>query len=498
MIIYSSIELLQHPIYGECAIASKDLRAGDIVIEESPLMTIDYTIDLLLDTVAKELHYKRKRAFMTLSHPAKVSLSFAQQPQLASMVVASFHLPNTTSSMIRKSMAYKAAVRGCKELRGRAEMFPEIKSYEDTQLVAFSMIASANAHAFDTNSIALLELGCKVTHSCFNPNVAASIRERRGESSVTSTNGDEIPEQTMKHIALVEVRKGDVLFGTYAKLTLQSVPERKSYLRDHKMFKCQCKYCHGLDKARGMKCSDCCHELEKDKKEPPVPLSSMYQRRRPDAAEAWVCNNCTSSTSSEELKIALGKNIGSEEIFRKRLQDLDDVEESPSSRMASFQTLYLLALTAFGWRHSLTASAALAFMDACSKVIDPSVPVTRDEIDLVLSSFETIPDYLEQWFVFLDIPPIEELAALYLFSSEQLMTLSSLHHEYIQRSMNIVQTLLLKVRPLIEQRRTWQIGHVLEEYYDELLQTLNALVNGSTGEEFTESETIEANEKFAV
>lgn len=460
-------ELTHHPHFGHCATAARDISAGDVVIDEEPLLLIDYRVDTLADSVSAAQAYKRKRGFMTLSRPAKVSLTMAQAPEnVRKQILEGFYVPDITQKAIKKTIAYKAADRAVLELRKRSALFPAVDQFSDVELSSFSLLASANAHSFDEDSIALLAAGCKVTHSCFNPNVAVSTRSYRGQSDVDN--------RTAKHIALRDIKKGDLLFGSYAKLTTSTHIERKKYLMNNKMFSCACQYCMGLDRTRGIACIQCIDTAAEDA----TKVGSISTKYRSNTGEhVWVCQNCQSQSSDSD---ALSQ-INQEPAYRSALSDLEHGSGNPSELMAEAIELYTRSVEVFTWRHTITASCALQVLDLCAKVIDAAHSPSLEDIDQVLHYVALLFPLLEQWFVHVGVNSMDELTSLYLLLSEQLMTLSSLHHDIIPESMDLVQNLLLKARPIIEERRSWRIGHVLEEYYDELLVTLNDLVHGADG-----------------
>lgn len=469
-------DLVDHPRFGQCAIAARDFVAGEIVIEEAPCMIVRYAVDHLASSVTPDQSYKRKRAFMTLSKPAKVSLTMAQHPVMTQQLLKTFYVPSLSSKMIRRTIAYRAAERGVHELRKRSSFFPEVNDLDDRDLIAYSLLASANAHAFSDDSIALLSAGCKVTHTCLNPNVAVSTRAPM-HTTVTHQYKNTSTE-SVRHIALRNIKKGEVLFGSYAKLTMKTAPERQKYLLNHKMFMCQCEHCTGPDRTRGVICLACV-DGENDSATLIGPISTMYRAIQPDSAQ-WRCRNCGSFAMDETIFERPGMSDGTSETqIRSELSQMEDDSLRPSERLARSHDLYTRTLEIFHWRHTLTASAALGLLDASCKIIDVASSPEPEEINLALKCFESLPSLLEQWFMYLAVNPMDELLPLYLLTAEQLMSLAALRHEYIPRSMDSVQSFLLKVRPTIEERRSWAISHVMEEYYDELLVALDDLVGGS-------------------
>lgn len=466
-----NFHLSQHPRYGQCAVASRDLLAGEVVIDERPVLVIDYSKDALADDTAVPTAYRRKRGFMTLSRPAKVSLAIAHALKNDSHLLQGMFTPRLSKST-RKTVAFKAADRGVSELRKRRALFPELKDCADVELINHSLLASANAHSFDDHSIALLAGGCKVSHSCFQPNVAVSTRPYRGVDI-----GSGVP--TAKHIALRDIKKGEVLLGSYAKLTTYTAVERRNYLLDHKMFVCQCDFCSGPDLTRGVIC-EVCVDRQAEVLDEIAPLSTMYRRTTGDAI-TWDCRNCKSTASEAYILARENSRHGeSESSMRSLIYDLETRDLSPKEHFDETVQIYSRCLVVFGWRHTYTASAALNVLDGACKAIDASQSPDLSEIHTVLGFVETLPPLLEKWFIYLGVSANDELTSIYLLMSEQLMTLSALHHEIIPRAMSIVQDMLLKIRPVVEERRSWKIGHALEDYYDEQLVMLHDLVNGSS------------------
>lgn len=476
-----SVELIDHPRYGHCAVASQDILAGEVVIDEAPLLVVDYNVDTWAQPIASS-SYKRKRGFMTLSRPGKVSLTIAHAIERDPTILDRIFLP-AFNKAVKRSMAYKAADRGVSELRQRSGLFPEIEKFSNTDLINFSLAASANAHAFDENSIALLSEGCKITHTCMSPNVAASTRSYRGE--------DEHQQLTVKHIALRPIKKGEVLLGSYAKLTTFTTVERRKYLMDHKMFLCACEFCTRPDLTRGIMCQSCADKSLESAFQV-APLSTMYRSISGSQYE-WKCQNCKASASDAEILARWHKSEGSEETWIRDSLSQDSQSCTPREDYHKAVEIYERCLTVFGWRHTHTASASLNVLEAVSRLIDIESSPDSEEIESALEYTTTLPPLLEQWFASIGIPAMDELTSILLLLSERLMTLSALHHDIIPRAMNLVQELLLKVRPVIEERRAWKIGHALEEYYDELLVILDDLVNGDAetqGEVIDEEELV--------
>lgn len=466
------ISLIQHETYGHCAIALEDISAGEILIEEVPMLVINYQVDSLASSVPSTLAYKRKRAFMTLSRSGKESLAIAGRPELHASL-SNFYCPDQTS--IKNTLAYKSALRGMLELQKRATFFPEIQAFTEEQLIGFSLLCSANAHAYDEHSIALLTLGTKITHTCLSPNLAVSTRPRKGEVA-------DMREPTVKHIVLRDIRKGELLLGNYAKLTTSTTPERRKYLKNHKLFFCQCKHCREIDRTRGAVCQACEDPMLKQNHEVSPP-STMYRRGK-NTETPWFCSNC----KAKETEISVYKRwtVDGSLLETKLAQDLEEVAHSdqhPSESYSAILKLYNRSLDTFGWRHTRTAACAMALLDICAKVLELSSEPSAEQIDHVLGTLKSLPNLLETWFTHLGVDPMDELMSLYLLLGDQLMTQSSMRHDIIPRAMELTQQFLLKARPVIEQRRSWPIGHVLEEYYDELLQTLDQLVNGVTDDQ---------------
>lgn len=461
--------LVKHPEYGQCVVAASDIAAGQVVIQEKPLVLIDYNKDSESASKAGKDAYKRKRAFMTLPRPGKASLVLSHAVDQQSDILNCIYAPKLSKSL-RKTIAYKAADHGVSELRKRRALFPELAYRSDAELIDYYLLISANAHAFDEDSIALLAAGCKVTHSCLNPNVAVSTRPLR--------DSDNTGSDTVKHIALRNIKKGELLVGSYAKLTTYTTIERRKYLMDHKIFICMCDYCSGPDFTRGTICEECVDQ-EAESQYDVAPLSTMY-RQTHDNEVLWKCSNCNSKASDADILARwLHDGLSYEQSIRKRLSAVETEHSSPRDQLNEAVDIYQRSLEVFRWRHTLTAAAALCILDAACKCIDASQSPEPAQLDRILQYMETLPALLERWFQTLGLSASDEMSSLYLLMIEQLMTLSTLYHNIIPRAMAIVQSLLLKVRPIIEARRTWQIGHALEEYYDEQLVILNDLVNGT-------------------
>lgn len=157
----------------------------------------------------------------------------------------------------------------------------------------------------------------------------------------------------------------------------------------------------------------------------------------------WACSEC-SVTKSDEVYAS---------------SDACRVEQELCSNPVE---RYNVCLETFGWRHVSTLTSAIALFEAYSNDIDQDI-----NLDEAVSQMTTLAPL---------IAARHDLSSSFLVTADRLMTSSTLHHDMIPQIMNLVQELLLIVRPAIEAQRTWDIPHALEEYYDELIDTLNQLV----------------------
>ncbi|ORY80410.1 hypothetical protein BCR37DRAFT_68180 [Protomyces lactucae-debilis] len=403
-----AILLIDHPSFGQCAVAARDFRAGELVLNEEPACLVHYRLDPAATEAKQTLNahqlYRRKRAFMTLNQPAIVMLYFCSyDQQKRSKLMQRFHVPHITTAAENASVAYRAALQGVRQLRQRQADLTEVANFSDQELINFSLVMTANAHELEDMTIGLLTDGAKISHACFCPNVAASTRPLRDGTSL----------DTAKHIALRPIAKGEVLFGSYAKLTYTPRDERIAYLMDNKLFVCQCKDC--VEKEATAKVMD-------------QTLSKAIQGDPQKAA----------------LMIDLARQLLRQEH----------------------------------WLHVNYAQAASILAECIDRCLqNPTNALGKAEVETLLDLAQQLDTKQTHWLKG-KANPAEELLQCRLALAQACMTRAVLQHEVIPVCMDHAQRLLLLVRQVIEERRSWPIGHALEEEFDQTLFDLDDLVNG--------------------
>lgn len=447
-------ELVQHPQYGHCAIAARCISAGEIVMDELPALVLPRSDPLASSSHAgagdETARYRRRRAFMNLPWEAQLALHGAcLSAQARKDIFAHYHVPDRAAEpRVGASAAYRRAKRGVLALRkAGSAVFAEIEHVSDKDMLRFVLVVLANAHqlAADGTS-ALLTAGAKVSHRCRFPNVAASTRGNRSDAA--NEQGAAI---RMRHIALQDIAKGEVLFNSYADVGLLCTQERQKRLLDGKLFDCACSTCES-DSAIDTEVAD-------------TTLLSEFV--------AWE----TSETSAS-----------------------DRVSDAPS-------WLHRLQQSGLADHHVVVIRCKLELLAARAVVVGD----TGEMPDMMESDFDSLDALcveLERWFddryrplgtksssqsdILLDRPLLDH----YLTLAESLMQRGMLQSsnveaeegsgemsmaDFVERSMAMVQDLLLKVRPSIERARGWPIPHALQDDYDDVVQQLNDLVLGQGG-----------------
>jgi hypothetical protein len=212
--------------HGKVLRASRNIRCGETVLEEEPLLTWPRTGDWA-------------RSYLT----AIVNSTESVQQQILEF----YHLPSLPETL--KSDAE------------RLTYLPEFASLTVEHVHKLLLICSINSHTFFGSSEeritdtlyphptplqqgALFELGSKVSHSCY-PNCG-----------YTSRLGP-----FLRYFAITDISEGDLITFSYLgadDLFLLPRAKRREKLLSTKYFLCRCSRCSNIDDNRGFRCPGTC------------------------------------------------------------------------------------------------------------------------------------------------------------------------------------------------------------------------------------------------
>ncbi|BFZ55277.1 hypothetical protein PYCC9005_002317 [Savitreella phatthalungensis] len=450
-----ALELIDHPVYGHCAVAREDIPAGTIVLEEQPdVLLLPAEGDRVpaggVIVVDAAVRYRRRRAYMQLGRSAQAAVTFAGfSASRRADLLSYYHIPDKhLGKQIASSQAYRQAKREIIALRTHARasegLFPELTNVSERDLFRFALAVLANAHQVDDDgSAALLRMGAKVSHACRSTNVAVSTRSLRSEAHYTVnslTPAETEASIKVRHIATRPIAKGQVLFNTYADVALDMRDARRKTLLDGKLFVCECVDCAGevelfesaLPAGVSPALVDRFLNWEQDRHEDPV--------TRADEAKSW-----TSTWYSLAKRDNLYTTRSQLEWLGARALAVADIGAVPEMTTADYEEL------------EKAVDALVAWFGEYQRAVfgEASREIERPLLDHLLTLSESLV----------------QRAAI---QSDQLLVVST--------GLELCQKCLLLVRPAIEARRSWPIGHVLESDYDTVLVDLNELVLANGGQ----------------
>mmetsp|Transcript_14026 Transcript_14026/g.30355 ORF Transcript_14026/g.30355 Transcript_14026/m.30355 type:complete len:572 (+) Transcript_14026:29-1744(+) len=268
------VGLVEHPVFGRCAVATKSFKAGDVVVAEKPF----------LKSSVKELPKELK----TLSQHGRIDPEIMSQLwafciaplELQRMVLTEFYIPDAKAlggtnmlgrcnHMVELVHKEPLIISKLKPLLGVLETGDErspagnkegaVELEQLKELVLKALLAwDSNSHQVGEDGSSLLLVGSKLTHTCAEPN-----------TWYRGTPGPEVPQDLLGlgcHIASRDIQEGELLTTCYFKAGLMPVPARQKLLRAEFGFTCACERCTtGLDHMRGLPCPQCAAAVRNSK-----------------------------------------------------------------------------------------------------------------------------------------------------------------------------------------------------------------------------------------
>ena len=169
---FPGVALQQHAVFGECAVATQDIKAGSLVFAERPLLVSLEGADM-----------QRLARVNPASMLVQLSrfMAFAKSEDTVQQQIMQLHCPDPeafagTPMHKRCAAAAAAAVRACEQLCVDT-------AWDEADVLRVLLIWEANSWDFlpvaDTNAPsggALFHVSCKVTHTCSAPNVVYRSR----------------------------------------------------------------------------------------------------------------------------------------------------------------------------------------------------------------------------------------------------------------------------------------------------------------------------------
>ena len=208
------IEIIQHVTDGFNLHATRTIEAGEVIIDEEPLIK---TAPGPTGSVRTEQCLK---AFCAASGDLQTSVLGMFSP----LAEANLSEPIAIRLSPVETYARKAWARG-----------QPLQTLRKAQL-AFEL----NAHAIGKSSEALFELSAKINHSC-DPNANFCVHEGR-----------------LRHVAICRIERGEPITSNYiGDHAIMHHAMRQERLYAEKLFRCACPRCSSDDWARTVPCPGC-------------------------------------------------------------------------------------------------------------------------------------------------------------------------------------------------------------------------------------------------
>ncbi|CAE8612912.1 unnamed protein product [Polarella glacialis] len=251
-------------ILGRCLVATRPIEAGEVVLQELPLLCAE--TDSLEDCL---------RGFCEAA------------PQVQRAVLDMHCVPLDDASDLVQGVCLEVS-RLAKEPWALASDAPTLHSVW--------VIFQLNAHNFGASSMALFELGSKLAHAC-ESNTQYTSQRHPGFGS---------------HVALRPIAEGELITTNYVSVyCIMSTPRRQALLVQEKLFRCLCDRCVRPDAARSVPCPGChprvaLHAdegsamiLHEDVAFPSSGAAVSYAV--PFDSDSWWCPSCSRRWTAEEV-----------------------------------------------------------------------------------------------------------------------------------------------------------------------------------------------------
>ncbi len=461
------VGLRESETVGQHLIAKRDFKAGEIVIAEHPVVTIDYISDPRPDG------YKRRRAFMTLPPIGVIPL------YTANMDLSYFFSPDP--SLFPESFAVKEAKAGVAALFGRAEHFPELHNTTGAKAIHDCLVVAANAHGVEDSKVVLLPTCAKVTHLCHSPNLSFSIRQS-STCPIGQTYGNSgIPKQ----IALADIRSGEMLTSSYAELEMLCTWERRRLLMAQKVFLCQCGICVRLpDRKRGLICTACRDQSKS---------GTLYNYPDRPSDANWACDTCRQlssnhSVTKKSLAGSYRNRSWSEARYSSQIGSLERHNDASPETLAQ---LYVEIKETIGTKHALAPRTCLLLLEAHANSIDANSQ--QDISEELLDTLDTLVQDFYRMCEPMRIDPAGQSIRVIIPLIEKLVAIACHDPEISGRCIASVTDYLERIEVVVQAQRGWEIGHAMQDDFDDIVAGLAELVGNCIGEEAIQGEEIGIN-----